>query len=82
MSAENVTEQLQDRERCLLMRWLNIRLELQQELHTSVGKQFFGIGGLRWDIRTLDYMITLSIPRFRSLGMENESKFILGGLSA
>ena len=77
----NVQEKLQDRERTLLMRWLNTRLELQQEARTSVGKRFYGGGGLWWDIRTLDSMITMSIPRFRSLGMEEENKFLLNNFS-
>lgn len=67
----------QDRERSLLMRWTNMRLNLQMEAKLPLGRAFFGFGGLKWDIHTLDCMISMSIPRFKSLGMGGESKFIL-----
>lgn len=82
MSPEfNVTEQLQDRERVLLMRWTNNRLNLQNELKGPIGRAYFGFGGISWEIRTLDRMISLSIPRFRVLGMEAENEFVLEAFS-
>ncbi len=67
----------QERERSLLMHWVNTRLELQSEFRTPTGRYYMDNGGLSWEINTLDRMIALSIPRFRSLGLEEENKYVL-----
>ena len=73
----NVQEKWQDFERSRLTRWLDTRVSLQQEAQTRIGRQSDDIGGLRWRIHTIDRFITLSIPRFRTLDMENESKMVI-----